>query len=419
MLGAPRWVVKLSLWLAGLAIVGSFAWWFGPQTAWALVLMFATWAGATATASIAAYGIGTRREALRLKAEHENALKEKETHYAGLLTQGTTERDKASGEHTESIAKLTDAHNTELAKLRSEHDKALAEANKAHDEERQKTQKANESTLTEERERLRAEHDKAISKALAEGHRTAQASIEKETLNTPLNRFLHAEIYIAQGHGLILRRGGHSTDWLADIRLGVRITNLSPHQVTVCKIAITRLLVDGIGLPVPKDPHIVTVGRVDAWRHGSIIDDIGLLNIQAKFLPPLSDKETTKVYVECMLTVAGEWGPEPKAHPFFDSVHLTPTIDYTPEMRMAVDTLAQELNEHRLTLIDANLRYGSDRWGWDVEVAPRVRVTVDVPDHTPEEARRKSVLRDVAKRAAESVRAAFGGTAGDVGEHRG
>jgi hypothetical protein len=209
-----------------------------------------------------------------------------------------------------------------------------------------------------------------------------------------------------------MRRGGHSLESTVDLRLGIRITNLSSNRIVVCKIAVARVLFDGIPLSLNADPEVVSIGVIEPWSHGSPIDDVRINNFSPMHLPTIRKGQPVRVSIECVLTITGPWGDEPRSHVFRGEILVTPTFEYTRAMTLAVDTLRRDLSAKQIELLDADLRpIGGGNWAWEMEVGPRIQVVVLVPEHAPEEAFRKDKLDDAVVRAAESIRDKFGTTA--------
>lgn len=307
----------------------------------------------------------------------------------------TAERDKA-------IAALDDlrtASNIERTGDRAARDKAVATM---------------QSELAAAVQTARMERDAAVAKALDDGAEMGRKEADKATLTLPLTKYFHAEVFVSSDrrYGIIVRRGGHSLESAVDLRLGIRITNLSPNRIVVCKTSVTRVLFDGVPLSLNADPEVVSTGVIEPWSHGSPIDDVRVNNFSPMHLPPMRKGQPVRVFIECVFTVTGPWGGDPRSHVFNGEILVTPTFEYTRAMTIAVDSLRRDLFAQQIELVDADLRpIGGGNWAWEMEVGPRIQVVVLVPEHTPEEAFRKDKLDDAVVRAAEAIRDRFGTSA--------
>ncbi len=202
--GAPRWMVKLSMLLAGIGLIGSFVWLLGPLTKGGFLSAFAVWAVVSLTVSIEMFSLGKRKEAQRLMGEHDKALKEKESQYAGLLTQGNDNHNKATEESNKAIAV---EHAAELAKLVEAHGKDIERM---------------ERVGKEQRERVVSETERLVLLREYERRIGAEAStlLQFEAYNDP-----------SRQHFIGYARGASSDDSAFSVCFGIRLISRAEYAV--------------------------------------------------------------------------------------------------------------------------------------------------------------------------------------------
>lgn len=242
-------------------------------------------------------------------------------------------------------------------------------------------------------------------RARAEGAKEEREAQAKANLNRSTGLYLYAEPYVDldRGHGVSILRGGHSTESRLSVKIGIRLNNFSDHRIRVREI--TNVQIDFGGLTVYRDEgmRLVKIGEVSGGARHAHIHEIDV----PKLMCLLDSTAAVRVTLHGTLLLDGEWeGREPKAHAFRGDLFVPVEVEYTSAMRDAVDRLRTALAVQGIELLDADLRYDG-QWGWDVSVNPRIRTTVPVPAHSPEEARREEALRDVAKRVGEVIRSRF------------